>query len=47
MRTTDDPLALEPLGPMGPLTDAPPMPDPLALEPLSPVETDSEETSER
>jgi hypothetical protein len=57
MRRAADPLALEPLGPMGPIVDAYPPSDPLALDPLSPAdsearsigagESNSEDTSER
>jgi hypothetical protein len=57
MRRAADPLALDPLGPMGigPIADAYPPSDPLALDPLSPVDsgarrvdangTDSEHTN--
>jgi|tagenome__1003787_1003787.scaffolds.fasta_scaffold13161767_1 hypothetical protein len=46
----EDPLALDPLGPMGPITDEYSPSEPLALDPLSPVDsgarrTDAEHTS--
>ncbi len=36
-----DPLALDPLGPigLGPIVRVYPLPDPLALDPLSPIQT--------
>jgi hypothetical protein len=58
-KTTLDPLALDPLGPMwiGPIAGAYSPSDPLALDPLSPIDSgarlidahrnDSEHTSER
>jgi hypothetical protein len=56
MRSAADPLALEPLGPMGPIADAYPPQAPLTLDPLSPeskrqgpgtADGKSEVTSER
>ena len=40
-KTTSDPLALDPLGPMGtdPIADDHSPSDPLALDPLSPIDS--------